>query len=291
MRRDEPQLTRESNLQLNPGLYVLKYEARGAQSPAPAAYVRPTSGFESDLDMISPPDVEEGQLATPGSCLVLRARRHCSVSIYVRRASPRDPWDASFQLDALATPVASATGISAPVERSSDARRFDSLKLLAHVALKGDVGVSENEWCGGPEMPAAIEGLQLRSVPQGVRIDIQPLLATRPPQWGTWVPSGEFAGTRGRSLPLAGFRIRFESDDPTLELAADALFLGSAVQSRAGRSLEFVSSGGFDPLVGLRVALRAKEAFKPGEDWAGASSARPPMPRVRVFRAGMNKQA
>ena len=62
------------------------------------------------------------------------------------------------------------------------------------------------------------------------------------------------------------------------ELEGEALFLGAAILRGRGPDLEFVSAGGLDPLVGLRLRLIQLPTVKAIPD---ASKA----PRVRVFRS------
>ena len=132
-------------------------------------------------------------------------------------------------------------------------------KLLAHVSRRGDVDVGAGEWVAGPNAPAAIEGLEIRgSANSALRFELQPLVATTPPRWLDWVSSGGFAGTRGRGLPLAGVRVRLVGAEASrFVLSADALFLGSAIQSKRGQEIELIGSPGGDPLVGLSLDVVA----------------------------------
>ena len=92
--------------------------------------------------------------------------------------------------------------------------------------------------------------------PAGLSLEIQPLLATRPPRWLDSRAAGKFIGTRQRALPLAGLRMRLSGPaSDAHEISANALFLGSPVVSRHGRDIEIVSAAGVDPLVGLRFEL------------------------------------
>jgi hypothetical protein len=69
----------------------------------------------------------------------------------------------------------------------------------------------------------------------------------------------------------------------SLELAAEALFLGSLVTAKRGREIELVSNTGADPMVGLKLGLRVveKAAVAPFSVVGGNERG----PRVRVFRA------
>ena len=159
------------------------------------------------------------------------------------------------------------------------------ISLLAHVAVRGDVSIKGDEWAAGPDSPAPIEGLEIEAVSlPGLLVEMQVLIASRPPRWSEWAKHGVFAGTKGRGLPLAGVRMRLQgSAAETFELAAEALFLGSLVKSKRGREVEFVSSSGTDPLVGLKLGLRAVEKVAAAPMSVVANRERGP--RVRVFRA------
>jgi hypothetical protein len=149
--------------------------------------------------------------------------------------------------------------------------------------MRGDVAVTENEWLAGPGSPAPIEGIGIRSTDrERLSVEMQ-VLAVGAPQWSIWVGDGAFAGTRGRGLPLAGVRLRLVGAEASrVEFSAEALFLGHMVQTKTGRQVEFASSTGSDPLVGLKLGVntverpvRAQKNEGPGQDRGS---------RVRVFR-------
>ncbi len=129
---------------------------------------------------------------------------------------------------------------------------------MCHVARLGDVVVSGSEWAGGPELPAAIEGLRIDWVaPKGVALEYQVLASGADGRWSSWVFAGEFAGSRGRRLPLVGLRLRLVGEKSEgMLLKGEALFLGSTVISDVGDQLEFASYAGVDPLVGFRIELK-----------------------------------
>jgi hypothetical protein len=227
---------------------------------------------------------------------VIRAERATEVVVGIRRAAPGASLDASFRLEPLSVaeesdsaiadaPVARPAAVVAPAEMSKPTA---PLSLLAHISMRGDVVVDEDEWAGGPDAPSPIEGLELRGSPApGVAAEMQVLVSSRPPRWSNWVPSGEYAGTRGRYLQLIGVRLRLRGPNADRsEIAADALFLGSLVVSKRGQDVEFLSKSGVDPLVGLRLGVVAKDM--PSNGRAVFGSGRERETRVRVFRATAN---
>jgi hypothetical protein len=214
----------------------------------------------------------------------------------IRRESPAGSLDASFRLEPLsvadegeevlerASLVRSGAVSAKPALRTPSA----PLSLLAHISMRGDVVVNEDEWAGGPEAPSPIEGLELRGDPgDGLSLEMQVLVSSRPPRWSNWVAAGEYAGTRGRYLQLIGVRLRLGGPKADRsEITADALFLGSLISSKRGRELEFLSKSGVDPLVGLRLAVAAAQANISARPAFGSGREREG--RVRVFRASMN---
>ncbi|WP_294532845.1 hypothetical protein [uncultured Rhodoblastus sp.] len=302
---DESALEREATVNVDRGLYLLRYESGAASGASPVSVALPASGSEPFIEVISAPGIVTGFLSRPGECLVVRAERSGLLSIKIRRQSPSASLDASFRLepvfiaDAAVSTFAAPNGGSAiaaplaqsfaqPLSRAGGAAKF---KLLAHVSRRGDVEVGAGEWVAGPQAPAAIEGIELRAAwASGLGIEVQPLVASNPPRWLDWAPAGVFAGSRGRSLALAGLRLRLVGDEaPRFLLSVDALFLGSPIVSRRGREIELVGAAAGDPLVGLRIDM-APEAVSVAGDGFAREAAFSPLrsePRVRVFRAAV----
>jgi hypothetical protein len=292
---NESALEREATVNVDRGLYLLRYASGAASGASPVAVVRSAPGSEPFIEVISAPGIVTGFLANPGECVVVRAERGGLLSVKIVRQSGGASLDASFRLESIgavesssAVAPSGAPAVAAPFAPADGAAKF---MLLAHVSRRGDIEVGAGEWVAGPQAPAAIEGILVRALSaSGPRIEIQPLIAGNPPRWLDWTPAGVFAGTRGRFLSLAGLRVRLVGEDAArFVLSADALFLGSAIVSRRGREIELVSGAGSDPLVGLRLDLAPEAAAVLGADATagGAFSPRRTEPRVRVFRAAV----
>ena len=272
----------ETLVTVNRGLFVLRYANGAANGPSPYAIVRPNSASAPFIEVISAPGVIAGFLSAPGDCAIVRAEQTGGLVIKIVTQSKGDPLDASFRLEPL---VGGAPALPMEVAQAAPG----PLSILAHVSRRGDVEVAAGAWIAGPDAPATIEGLEVRgALPAGLSLEIQPLLATRPPRWLDWAPAGKFIGTRQRALPLAGLRMRLSGPaSDAHEISANALFLGSPVVSRRGRDIEIVSAAGVDPLVGLRFEL---VSATPGGGAAKTGLAEevlppPPQPKLRVFRA------
>jgi hypothetical protein len=290
---NEGALEREATVDVARGFYLLRYASGAATGASPVAMVRPAQGSERFVEVISAPGVVTGFLSYPGECVVVRAEQAGGLSVKIMRQNVGASLDASFRLEPIfdvdrpSATTAANVGPSVPVVPPSGG---DSpFRLLAHVARRGDVEVGSGEWIAGPNAPAAIEGVEVRgSLRPGLRIEVQPLVATNPPRWLDWTPAGVFAGSRGRALPLFGLRLRLSGEEASrFVLSAEALFLGSPIEVKRGREVELVGAAGSDPLVGLKLAVAESVAAGTGFT-APSSAAFAPQrsePRVRVFRA------
>jgi hypothetical protein len=273
---------RGSTLSVARGLHIFRYVGfQGAGAPAVARLIPPNAGVTL-LDM---PGRERGELQRPGDCLVVRADRGCDVVVGLRRGAPNGSLDATFRLEpiVLAEEAPVAPVIEAP---SAPAPAPAALSFLAHLANRGDTAFAQEAWAGGPDSPAAIEGLQIVAEGGAAPLELQALVGSRPPRWSEWVSAGQFAGTRGHGLPLVGVRLRLKPETVGLEIAAEALFLGALVASQRGRQVEFVSGSGIDPLVGVKIGLHSvRETSASGAASVPDAQTRDREPRVRVFRA------
>ena len=173
---------RSSTVALARGLHVVRYASSAGTKDYPIAVVRPAAGFERGVEIVSAPGAPQGWLDKPGACLVVSAQGAMRLEIGLRRSSPTGTLDASFQIDNLSggeaeEEVANAASLAAstprepavvqpqvaqpPVEKaraapapaSSASGERASLAVVGHVAMRGDVAVTENEWLAGPGLP------------------------------------------------------------------------------------------------------------------------------------------
>lgn len=271
---------RGSTLSVARGLHIFRYVSfQGGGAPAVARVIPPNS----DVTILDMPGRERGVLQRPGDCLVLRAERASDVVVGLRRGSAEGALDASFRLEPVV--LADSSEVEAPAAAVSAPAAPASLSFLAHLANRGDTEFAQNVWAGGPDSPAAVEGLQIVSESASA-LEMQVLVGSRPPRWSEWVGAGQYAGTRGHGLSLVGFRLRLKPEALGKEIAAEALFLGALVSAQRGRQVEFVSASGVDPLIGVKIGLQNVQEV--GASRAGTvpdAQARDREPRVRVFRA------
>jgi Clostridial hydrophobic W len=301
---------RLSAIAVSRGLLVVRYASSGAEKDFPLAVVRPGAECEKLVEIISAPGVTQGYLERPGDSLVVRVHDAARLEVGVRRTAPEGSLDASFQIDSLSggkLPSAipsNAKTVAEPIksamlrdfaelrardsERSQEAKPAKPVKpalaFVAHVAMRGDVEAREDQWIAGPNAPAPIEGLAIKSEnPSRLGVEIQALIAGAQ-QWTGWASSGAYTGTKGRGLPLLGLRLRLSGAEAArMEFSAEGLFLGSTSVAKSGRQIEFVSATGSDPLVGLKLGVRTIErspsALTSEGPWRDRGS------RVRVFRS------
>jgi hypothetical protein len=285
---------RDSSLFVARGLYILRYQCGAADSEHPVASAAPAPGFEDVIQVICEPGSAEGQLERPGSVALVRAADNGKLRIGVRRRSSNGSLDAAFKLESVGIssdhkPV--AVGTSAIALRASSPSQSavarnpngsEGALFLAHVSRRGDVSVKANEWAGGPDAPGRIEGLELMRIGnEGFQVEAQVLSGGRDSTWSEWLGLGVFGGTRGRSQPLLGVRLRLIGERAhNFIVHAEALFLGSAIISQRGREVECVSQTRRDPLVGFRFEICAERRAS-----VRPATGQDEQPRVRIFRA------
>ena len=274
----------ETAITVNRGLFLLRYATGAASGRSPFAVVRPASASAAYIEVISPPGVVAGFLSGPGDFAIVRAEQSGNLLVKIVAQNPGDPLEASLRIEPVSggQKVAAAGAVIAPATQGPPT-------VLAHVSRRGDVETAMGTWIAGPHAPAPIEGLEVRgALPDGLAIELQPLLATNPPRWLDWSGPGNFVGTRRRALPLAGLRMRLSGAAAgNFEIAASGLFLGSPVLNRRGREVEFVSAAGVDPLVGLQIELVAASIGEPATNDVTLAE-RPPESKLKVFRAMAN---
>ena len=279
----------------------MRYEFPGGSRDHPTELVRAAPGSEADIEIISPPGCAVGRLEQPGAALLVRAADQGKLRIGVKRKGSNGSLDAAFRLESVGSlsiaekseandhdlvadfAPAPSSDLGAVRSAGASAEAF----FVAHISRRGDVCVAPSEWAAGPDAPGRIEGLEIRALGKdGVHAELQVLTGTKEPKWSEWSGAGVFAGSRGRSQPLLGLRLRLTGDQAHRFIVnADALFLGSPIMNRRGREIECVSHAGRDPLVGFRFEIRPERrlSVRPAVSLPGRDAE----PRVQVFRAAV----
>jgi hypothetical protein len=284
------------------GLFVLRYVASNAGDPAAhaaAPTIKVTPHNAADVELIAWPGVSPNELLGPGDGLVLRALRDTTIALEVIPSLAGGSVDAELHLEPvsrLAHGGFSRTDkVATPAGRVSEQMELEGIEILAHVSRRGDVVIPAGEWICGPEYPMAIEGIEIHwpHRPPGLEIVTSVLVSKNGLRNLPATLTGAFAGTRGRAAPITSIELSLTGERAEdFELRSDALFLGSPVQSKRGRSISSSGPSGREPLVGLRLSIdkvstngadRAvsapsiHERPKSGSNWSSGG-------RIRVFR-------
>ena len=279
---------------VKPGLFVLRYVSSTDDRP-PRIFVQVSPSSAQAIDIIFVPGKSKGLLEEPKDFALVVADDEGQIQLTAvafaggdgrariqveplkvdadeeaDRGHPCGEGEqAPSKIDAATVGDEPATPPSLASSSSLDRRSVEHFSLMCHVAKGGDTVAAADAWVGGPDAPAVIEGLTVNwSPPPGVLLEYQVLVQGGAGRWSSWVQAGEFAGSRGRGLPILGLRLRLSGGEPeTFNLFGEALFFGCPVVSESGRELEFTSYAGVDPMVGLRLRLEAPAgAFQSAAD-------------------------
>ncbi len=306
-------LTDTRTLRVGAGLFVLRYVRSSAGNQAPAVAISAPPG--SPAEIIAEKGSNAVWLSKIGDAVVIRSDREASILATIEPLRRGGSRDAEFVFERLHCGLQrpQANGLTSEERLGSHSFRPDDVSVLAHVSRRGDVVLPAGDWICGPQLPMAIEGLELRwkNRPAGIDLMTSVTVKSREIKAIGPVVSGQFAGTRGKAAPLTGVTFTLSGPDAgSYILRCDAVFLGSPVTSKSGRTIELSGSTGMEPLVGLRlfvIAISDNNETTSGWKHAGAAStmmaARPntyssndsggflSTGRVRVFRTPRVKAA
>lgn len=249
-------------LRVSQGLFVLRYAASkaGLNAPTLDVHAAPSSG----VDLIWPGSSTEGRLVSPGDAMVVRAARDSLVTLSVTPSHRNGSCDAELVLERVSTTL-HHTATSTPQTGVAALRRPSSLEdieILAHVSRRGDVLVPGGTWICGPDLPMAIEGLEIRwpNRPRDLDIVARPTVNARGLKTLAEQSIGSFVGTRGKAAPITSLALALTgscADDYVLN--CEALFLGLPVVAVSGQSCTLRGPTGLEPLVGLKLSVAAAE--------------------------------
>ncbi len=297
--------TRE--LRIPRGVVVVRYLKSGARHRPPSIILTTPTGCDAELVGLA--FHARQVLAKPGNAVAVVAKRDTVISLEVVPAEGDGSRDAEIAVERITAqlpqdrPAASTPAAPFPTEALAD------FQVLAHVARHGDIVAANGEWICGPRLPMSIEGVEIQTgrLAAGLDLLVSGEARLRRPLTFPAAAAGSFVGTRGRATPLTSLTFSLIGRwAPQCQLAVDALFLGSAMTTRIGNSIELSGPTGTEPLVGLRLALQpiqqaasrlpsirpaAAIAPAPAPEFASTSGAmlkrvaNGSAGRVRVFRA------
>ena len=129
-------------------------------------------------------------------------------------------------------------------------------EILLHIMGLGDRRYVEPGWAGNPGSRRQIEALSIRPRDGLTASAIEFRVFAQEGRATAWVSNGNYAGTRGRNLPLTGFAIRPSSElGDRLEIAYEGSFFEGGVVGPKRNGELCVSPIADDPLEAVRVTI------------------------------------
>jgi hypothetical protein len=241
------------------------------------------------IELILNPEQGDGVLWQPGACLVVRATRSGQLLVEVTPSEAGGSRAATVKIETLTQGQPEIMSF----DRAANDVDVERMNILGHVAGIGDVFVGPDEWIAGPHAPARIEGLSIMwpDKPEGIDILYSVQLARPHVVSGRKMALGDYAGTRGRALPIVGVTIELAGPGASaFQLVGEAAFLGAPLMRMSGRQISASGPTGREPLVGLK--LRLDEAGAPMRAEYPTGKRRKTSGEVRMFRAaGASRRA
>lgn len=285
------------------GLFILRYVASSASNTATSLAAAPSikvSSYDAqDVELIAWPGASPNELLGQGDGMILRVARDTTIALEVIPSRAGGSVDAELHLEPVSRLAHGgfnrSNNVASPVGNASPETEVGGIEILAHVSRRGDVVIPAGDWICGPEYPMAIEGVEIRwpNRPRGLEITTIVSVSKNGLRNLPAAPIGAFAGTRGRATPITGIELSLTGERAgDFVLRSEALFLGSAVQSKRGRSISLSGPSGREPLVGLRLSIDGVATGDAGQAASVASIQELPKSRsnwsaggrVRVFR-------
>jgi DNA end-binding protein Ku len=129
-------------------------------------------------------------------------------------------------------------------------------EILLHIMGLGDRRYVEPGWAGNPGSRRQIEALSIRPRDGLTASSIEFRVFAQEGRATAWVSNGNYAGTRGRNLPLTGFAVRPANElGERLEIAYEGSFFEGGVVGPKRNGELCVSPIADDPLEAVRVMI------------------------------------
>ena len=271
-------------LSLDRGLFFVNYKSADDSASPPRVTVTPAEGHERRMEIILHPDATGPTLWQPKSGLVVRVNTPGTLQVQVqpaKRGGSRAAIVRIEQIQAGQAPAGLGEGNRAGLHTHV---ATEGLKVLGHVAGRGDIVVGPNAWIAGPAAPSRVEGVALEWPDRPASVDIRYAVQFANGQSGSgrMVPLGTYAGTRGRALPLTAVVLEMSGADD-LKFVAEAGFLNAPTLRAVGRRVVLAGPTNREPLGGICIGI---EQTAPAEQDARATPRKSAgSARVRVFRS------
>jgi hypothetical protein len=279
------------------GVFLVRYALAEEVSAYPAIKVSIPPENEKDVSLVlhDKDDSRDITLWQPGSSVALKVKRAAQISIEVVPLQVDASTNATIKIDALSQGEKAHHVLGQAAGHAKQDLNLPGFRLHGHVAGRGDLEVLADEWLAGPAMPARIEGVAIYwpNKPRNIELRYSAIGPRANAATTPVVTLGNFAGTRGRALPVLGFHLELAgAGASTAQLAVEALFLGTPIISAVGDRLTLSGPSGLEPLIGLKINIEPRQADtkatgtkpadeKPQDSTAATAPARP----VRVFRS------
>lgn len=277
----------QQTVAINRGLFLVRYAAAEDATRPPSVRVSPDPTPNKDIGFLLHPDHSEPVLRQPDTCLVVRALAPGKLCVEVAPAQVGGSTAATVRIEPLTQgkPTAALAQIKSGRKDSSPDR--SSFRIIGHVTGLGDQLVNANEWLAGPSAPSRIEGIAIEWPDKPDNLEIRYAVKTARPQpaSGRTTGLGDFAGTRGKAMPIVGVMLEISgSAAVSLQFAVEAIFLGAPAMRITGKRVVASGPTGREPLVGLRLGLEDVVAAQPQQVKSSANRPGESTGRVRVFR-------
>jgi hypothetical protein len=129
-------------------------------------------------------------------------------------------------------------------------------EILLHIMGLGDRRYVEPGWAGNPGSKRQIEALSIRPRDGLAASSIEFRVFAQEGRATAWVSNGNYAGTRGRNLPLTGFAVRPSGElGERIEIAYEGSFFEGGVVGPKRNGELCVSPVADDPLEAVRVTI------------------------------------
>jgi hypothetical protein len=139
-------------------------------------------------------------------------------------------------------------------------------EILLHIMGLGDRRYVEPGWAGHPGSKRQIEALSIRPRDALAANAIEFRVFAQEGRATAWVSNGNYAGTRGRNLPLTGFAVRPSGDlGERIEIAYEGSFFEGGVVGPKRNGELCVSPVADDPLEAVRVTIIDQGAASGGD--------------------------
>jgi hypothetical protein len=275
-------------LEVDKGLLLLRYATADDDKRPPKIRILVNPKHTNTIELVLNPDHPDAVLWQPGSCLVVRAAAPGQLFVEVIAIEEGGSTAATLKIEALSQGKAVAPARKPAHARAATESEIDLQRLTVrgHVAGIGDVTVRADEWIAGPVAPARVEGLSIDWPGKPDDIDIRYAVRLARPHAvsGKAMQLGDYAGTRGRALPIVGVSLELTGAAASkFRLMAEAVFLGAPVQRVSGAQVEMSGPTRREPLVGFR--LRLDEVGVPLQPARAPAVKTKVSGRVRVFRS------